>query len=102
MRDTSTGPLFKIAPLQTVAGPLQLLKIRKPDPTRTERGDADFTVSDYPTFKAKYLQRPGFRLIERPEMEMVELVDLTFNVRAYFSNPTLMKQLEINIGENQS
>src|ERR1700752_4535581 len=51
VHDTPTGPLFQIQPLDTVAGKLQLLKVRAPDKTRPERGDADFTVADYPTFK---------------------------------------------------
>lgn len=37
IQDTKTGPLFQIEPLITVAGNLKLLKIRQPDPTRTER-----------------------------------------------------------------
>ena len=92
-RETPTGPLFEIAPLTTESGKLRLLKIRIPDRTRPERGDADFTVADYGSFKGKYLSKPGFKLIERPEMEMIELMDGAFNVRAYFSNPPLDKQL---------
>ena len=97
MDDTPTGRLFRIAPLYTVSGRLQLLKVRTPDPTRSERGDADFTVSDYPTFKRRYLAKPGFKLIRKNDnFEMIELMDsYSFNVRAYFSNPPLDKQLGI-------
>jgi len=95
IKDTPAGPVFHISPLDTVSGTLKLLKIRKPDPTRPERGDADFTVSDYATFKKVQLSKPEFRLIERPEMEMIELVDKAFRVRAYFSNPPLDQQLNI-------
>jgi hypothetical protein len=95
VEETPTGPLFHIQPLDTVAGKLQLLKIRKPDATRPELGDADFTVSNYPEFKKKYLSQKGFSLIVRKNMEMIELVDPKFNVRAYFSNPPLDKQLGI-------
>jgi len=102
VKQTSTGNVYQIARLQTSAGPLQLLKIRKPDPTRTERGDADFTVPDYAAFKAQYLNQSGFSLIERPEMEMIELVDPAFDVRAYFSHPTLEMQLGIVGGEVDS
>jgi hypothetical protein len=91
--DTSTGPVFFIAPLPTAAGDLRLIKIRRQDPKRTERGDADFTVADYPRFKEKHLGRPGFNLIERPEMEMIELIDPAYNVLAYYSHPTLIKVL---------
>lgn len=93
VKETPAGFVYKIPPLATSAGDLQLLKLRKPDPTRPERGDADFTVADYPSFKLKYLNQPGFSLIERPEMEMIELVDPAFDVRAYFSNPTLAQVL---------
>jgi hypothetical protein len=95
IEETPTGPLFHIQPLDTAAGKLQLLKIRKPDATRPELGDADFTVSDYPEFKKKYLSQEGFSLIVRKNFEMIELVDPKFNVRAYFSNPPLDKQLGI-------
>ena len=88
---TATGPLFLID-LDTEQGKLKLLKVRKPDETRKERGDADFTVDNYNAFKEKYLSRPGFSLIKRENFEMIELIDPDFNVRTYFSNPTLEKQ----------
>lgn len=92
IQETSSGPLFNIS-LDTVAGKLQLLKIRQPDPTRPERGDADFTVSDYPAFKEKYLNQPGFSLIKKDNFEMIELCEKDNNVRVYFSDPPLDKQL---------
>jgi len=95
-QETAMGPVFKIEPLETAAGRLELLKIRKPDPIRKERGDADFTVSDYEKFKQTYLGRPGFRLIARPELEMMELADPAYDVLAYFSYPTLVEVLKIN------
>ncbi|MBI1973394.1 hypothetical protein HYS54_01135 [Candidatus Micrarchaeota archaeon] len=91
--DTPTGPLFHIRPLDTVAGKLQLLKIRKQDITRPELGDADFTVENYLEFKKNHLQKEGFKLIIRKGFEMIELIDPEFDVRAYFSNPPLDKQL---------
>lgn len=84
---TKTGPVFVGPEIPTIAGPLRIIKIRKPDPTRPERGDADFAVADYPSFKARHLDSPGFTLIERDEFEMLELMDEAFNVRAYFSDP---------------
>jgi len=95
IKETPTGPLFHIQPLDTIAGKLQLLKIRKPDATRPELGDADFTVSNYPKFKKKYLSQKGFKLIVRENFEMIELTDPPFNVRVYFSNPPLDKQFGI-------
>jgi len=93
IKETPTGPLLRIQSLETVAGRLQLVKVRKPDETRIERGDADFTVPDYPAFKARVLKKPGFKLIEREEFEMIELMDPAFDVRAYFSHPPLDRQL---------
>ena len=92
IKNTPTGPLFNIAPLDTVAGRLKLLKIRLPDKTRPERGDADFAVKDYSAFKKSCISRPGFKLIVRETSEMIELMDPDFNVRVYFSNPPVDKQ----------
>jgi len=96
VQETAMGPVFYVEPLNTIAGNLRLVKIRKPDPKRTERGDADFTVADYPTFKKTYFGKPGFRIIERPNMEMIKLADPAFNVLAYFSNPPLGKVLNLD------
>lgn len=93
IKTTQSGNLYKINPIETSAGRLKLLKIRMPDVTRPERGDADFTVSNYPEFKTKYLSKEGFKLIERPDMEMIELIDPDFDVRVYFSHPPLDKQM---------
>jgi len=93
--ETKTGPLFKIDSLDTVAGSLKIVKIRKPDRTRLERGDADFTVKNYNEFKNEFLGKKGFKLIERDNFEMIELMESGFNVRTYFSNPPLDVQLKI-------
>ncbi len=95
IKQTSTGLLFHTRPIETVSGKLKLLKIRLPDSTRPEKGDADFTVSDYPDFKKKHLPKKGFRLIKREDFEMIELMDSGFGVRAYFSYPPLDEQLKI-------
>lgn len=95
IKETPTGPLFKIEPLDTVAGDLKLLKIRLPDSTRPEMGDADFTIIHYDQFKRKYLSKTGFKRIKKENFEMIELIDSDFNVRAYFSNSPLDKQLGI-------
>lgn len=95
IKETQTGNVYQIAPLPTVAGGLQLVKIRVPDQMRSELGDADFTVVDFAMFKQTFLHKPGFSLIERPTMQMVELIDPQYAVRAYFSNPPLTEQLEL-------
>jgi uncharacterized SAM-binding protein YcdF (DUF218 family) len=85
--ETETGPVFIIPPIQTEIGPLRIVKIRLPDKTRPEMGDADFGLADYRIFKADNLEKPGFKLIVRENFEMMELVDSALNVRAYFSHP---------------
>lgn len=95
VQDTHTGPVFQIPHLETVAGDLQILKIRKFDPTRPERGDADFTLSDYKTFKQEHLHQSGYKLIDKSDFEMIEYKDPKENVLLYFSNPTLGQVLGI-------
>jgi len=97
VEDTQTGPLYKFhKSLQTLAGPLWLLKIRKPDPTRPQRGDADFTLKDYYSFKEKYSKnKDHFKIIDRGNFEMIELKDKKFRVLSYFSNIPLTLQLGI-------
>ncbi|MDD4332490.1 MAG: hypothetical protein PHT51_00025 [Patescibacteria group bacterium] len=95
IKQTPTGPLLRIEQVDTASGQLELLKIRQPDKTRPERGDADFTVMDYDNFKEKYISRENFKLIKRENFEMIELMDSSFDVRAYFSNPPLDRQLNI-------
>jgi hypothetical protein len=93
--DTATGPVFAIRPLNTDYGKLRILKIRVADPTRPERGDADFRLDDYEDFKAAYLSQPHFTLIERPGFEMIELYQPSMPVRAYFSNPPVEKHANL-------
>lgn len=95
--ETSSGPVFKIPSITTESGSLQILKIRRPDPKRLERGDADFTVLDFSSFKNKYLNKDGFSLIKRENMEMIELIDTSFDVIAYYSNPILVDVLNIKL-----
>ncbi|MBI5037204.1 MAG: hypothetical protein HZC01_00635 [Candidatus Kerfeldbacteria bacterium] len=94
VKGTKMGHVYLLEQaIETVAGPLRIVKVRKPDPARKERGDADFTIRDYPAFKEKYLGQSGFKLIEKSDMEMIELADPEFKVLAYFSYPILSKVL---------
>ena len=95
IKETPTGSLFHIEPLQTISGVLKLLKIRIPDPTRTELGDADFTIFNFLKFEEEYLSKPGFKLIQKEDFYMIELMEPNFDVRAYFSNPPLDIQLHV-------
>lgn len=95
VEDHGTGPLFHIPPLNTVAGDIKLVRIRKFDSARTEWGNADFLVSSYPTFKKRYLDKSNFNLIARPDFEMIELLERDNVVRAYFAHPPVSEVLEI-------
>lgn len=79
-------------PIKTEAGPLRLVKIRKPDPQRKERGDADFNT-EYKEFKEKYQENPKFELITRETFEMLRLSDPGFDVMACFSSVPINKDL---------
>ena len=92
---TPMGKLFHIEPISTSSGDLKLLRIRIPDITRPERGDADFTIRNFPEFEKKYLHKQGFKRMDKENFYMIELMDPEFDVRAYFSNPPLDVQLNI-------
>lgn len=82
-------------PIVTVAGPLRLVKIRRPDPKMLKRGDADFNTN-YEDFKKRYGSDPKFELIKRPAFEMLRLSDPRFDVMACFSSIPKSKELGMN------
>lgn len=83
-------------PIKTVAGPLRLVKIRKPDPKRPEKGDADFNTN-YKNFKKKYQGISGFELVKRETFEMLRLSNPSFDVMSCFSNIPKSKSLGIKL-----
>lgn len=87
---------FLSKPIETNVGHLQLIKIRKPDSARAERGDADFNT-DYKNFKKRYDGNPKFELIKRETFEMLRLSSLDFDVLACFSNIPKSKSLGIQL-----
>ena len=95
-RTQSGFTYFLDKPIRTVAGPLRLVKIRKPDIRRTERGDADFNT-DYKNFKKKYQSNSGFELVKRESFEMFRLSNPNFDVMACFSNVSKSKILGITL-----
>ena len=88
-KTAKTGFTFLLNdPLKTPAGLVKLIKIRKPDPTRPQRGAPDFRVKKYDDFKSKYLQKSGdFTLMVRKDFEMIELKGV--DVLVYFPNKPL-------------
>jgi len=83
-------------PLETTAGPLRLVKIRKPDLDRPERGDADFNT-DYKNFKDRHQRNPRFELVKRETFEMLRLSSPKFDVMACFSDIPKSKDLGIKL-----
>ncbi len=82
---TKSGSTFLLdEPIKTAAGPLKVLKARRPDPTRPQRGAPDFKVNNYKIFKDKYFngKNSNFTLMVRPEYEMLELKGV--DVLVYF------------------
>ncbi len=97
VEDTKSGFTYLLnKPINTVSGPLRLVKIRKPDPLRRERGDADFNTQ-YKNFKKRYQNNPKFELIKRDTFEMLRLSDPDYEVMACFSNIPKSKDLEISL-----
>lgn len=81
-----SGTVFSLfTEINTVLGTPKLLKVRKHDSTRPEMGDVDITTK-YESFKRKYENNSHFKLIIRDKFEMLELMDDSFNARAYFSS----------------
>jgi len=95
VQDTPTGYTYQLKkPFKTQAGMLKLVKIRKPDPLRKERGDTDFNTN-YSEFKKKYQDKPEFELIDRGDFEMLRLSDPDSDVMVCFSNIALSKSLNL-------
>ena len=93
IKETTMGPIYHVKPFSTKAGPIQLIKIRKPDAAKPQRGYVDFTIADYSSFKEKYLKLPNFTHIVRDYEEMVGIEDPDFDFFVYFANPPVDKQL---------
>lgn len=93
-----TGRTFLLnEPLKTPAGILRLVKVRKPDSTRPQRGAPDFKIKNYQHFRDKYLQSSGnFTLMTRKDYEMVEIKGT--DVLVYIPDNTLGERLDENEG----
>lgn len=81
-----TGNYFLLKePFQTRFGEITVCRVRKPDAEHRERGYVDFEAILYKNFITKYLGRQYFSLIENVHgIEIIELRDPEYNVRAYF------------------
>jgi len=82
----NNGPRVALRePIKVSGNSIKYLRIRMPDPYRTQVGCNDFKVEDYDEFKRAHLlkDRKNLRLIVRPEYEMIEFFDPDFDVLAY-------------------
>jgi hypothetical protein len=96
VENTPSGFTYLVVkPINTVAGPLRLVKIRKPDAQRPEKGDADFNT-DYVNFKKKYQTNSKFELVKRETFEYLRLSDPDFDVMTCFSDIPKSKSLNLN------
>jgi len=89
-----TGRTFLLdQSLNTSAGVLSLIKIRKPDDTRPQRGAPDFKIQNYPQFKEKYLGSNGnFTLMPKKNYEMIEIKGV--DVLVYIPDKTLGERMK--------
>lgn len=71
-------------PIETSFGVVRKCTVWQFDPETKERGYLDFEVSNYKSFKGKYISKPNFELISLPHVELVELKAPNYTVRAYF------------------
>jgi len=101
INQTSWGNTYEVC-IQTPAGMLRVLKLRIPDNSRPERGDANFTVSEFDVFKKKYSKYDGFRLIKYLDREIMEFKKDGAGYRVYFSNPQVDVKIhgEVDNGDN--
>ncbi len=81
----NNGPYVNLSrPIKLIHNEFTQLRIRNPDPYRSQVGCCDFLVPDFREFKNKYLKgNPNLRVIERPEYEMIEFFDPDFDILAY-------------------
>ncbi|OGD70585.1 hypothetical protein A3D09_04170 [Candidatus Collierbacteria bacterium RIFCSPHIGHO2_02_FULL_49_10] len=81
----NNGPRVELfEPIRIGNNSIKYLRIRKPDAERPQVGCNDFET-DYELFKSGYLSQnqETLFLIKRPEYEMIEFRDLSFDVLAY-------------------
>jgi len=96
VEDTPSGYTYLLKePIETVSGPLRLLKIRKPDPKRKERGDADFNTN-YEEFSSRYQSDPRFKIVEHKTFKYLRLEVPGSGTMACFSNRPKSKVLGLS------
>jgi hypothetical protein len=94
---TRTGRTFLLnEPIETPAGLLTAVKIRKPDATRPQRGAPDFKIRNYQALKEKFLQTSGnVTLMARKDYEMIEIKGV--DVLVYIPSKTVHERIKGHI-----
>lgn len=77
VKETPTGTIYKLTTfVEMPQGEVQLVKIKKFDKNRTQRGYIDYEVADYQKFKMENLSKGVVEISQNAEgMEMLKLVD---------------------------
>lgn len=91
----NNGPRVALhEPIKAGGDTIAHLRIRKPDPYRTQVGCDDFDVPDYETFKSENLLKypNNLRLIKREDYEMIEFFHPDFDVLAYVVSKQLYEK----------
>jgi hypothetical protein len=81
----NNGPRVTLhTPILVEGNSITHLRIRKPDPERSQVGCSDFET-EYESFKKEYLDLhpEHLRLIQRPAYNMIEFFDPDYDVLAY-------------------
>lgn len=86
------GPVAKLhTPITVGSSTISILRVRNPDPYRSQVGCCDFAVDDFQNFKETFLTNGSrnLRSIPRTEYEMIEFFDPDVDVLAYVLSVSL-------------
>lgn len=93
--DEHNGPIFKLnQPITFDNGTLNYFRIREPDPERPQIGCGDFKVTDYTSFKHKYLGAKNFELFHGDGFEFLGIHDMSQDYLVYFPDKVFSEDLK--------
>lgn len=92
---TSTGTTYKLfKPVDTVQGPLELIRVRIYDETRTAfLGHPDYAIAEYEKAKEFLLQKENVGMLTRPDYDLIEVWDPKYKVLLYIPSVPLTKDI---------
>lgn len=87
--------LFKISPIETSAGKLEILRVRQPDEKFKERGDADFVVDkdEFEKIRNSKMTK-GIKILDRPDIGMFGFSSSDFDVLPFLTTKTVAEALK--------